>query len=190
MSLPLDKNSIRTALLQRRKLLSRADVDAKSSAAQTQLLGLPAFQRAKTLALYSPIRNEVETHRILTASLAAGKQVCYPCVFADELRFFEVRSPADLQVGCFGICEPGHQSIEISPAQIELLLVPGVAFDRQGHRLGYGRGYFDRLLNDGFFCGLSVRFGYDFQIQEKLPAEEHDQKVALLVTDKEIFSPL
>ncbi len=190
MSLPLDKNSIRTALLRQRKLLCRAEIEAKSAAAQAQLLSLPAFQRAKMLALYSPIRNEVETDRLLTAALAAGKQVCYPCVFADELLFFQVQSPADLQVGCFGICEPDRQSIEIDSAQIELLLVPGVAFDRHGHRLGYGRGYFDRLLDDGCFAGLSVGFGYDFQIQERLPAEEHDQKVKLLVTDKGIFSPL
>ncbi len=190
MSLPLDKNSIRTTLLQRRMLLSRAEIASGSAAAQMQVLSLPAFQHAKTLALYSPIRNEVETDSLLSAALAMDKQVCYPSVFENDLHFFQVRSLADLKVGRFGICEPIHRSREVDPGQIGLLLVPGIAFDRHGHRLGYGRGYFDRLLSDGCFGGLSVGFGYDFQIQDKLPAEEHDQKVALLVSDKEIYSPL
>ncbi len=190
MSLSLLKSSLRSALLQQRESLSRTEVIAKSSAAQAQFLSLPEFLRAKTLALYSPIRNEVETGSILTAVLARGNQVCYPRVVADELRFFQVESPVDLQVGRFGIGEPPHQANEVEPAQIELLLVPGIAFDRHGQRLGYGRGYFDRLLNGGCFAGLSVGFGYDFQIQDRLPAEAHDQRIALLVTDKEIYSPL
>lgn len=188
MSLPLDKNSIRTTLLQRRMLLRRAEIASGSAAAQKQLLSLPAFEQTKTLALYSPIRNEVETANLLSVALAMGKQVCYPRVFGDELYFFQVGSLADLQGGRFGVCEPGPQSTEVDPGQIGLLLVPGVAFDRHGHRLGYGRGYFDRLLSDGCFNGLSVGFCYDFQIQEKLPVEEHDQKVVLLVSDKEIYS--
>jgi len=190
MSLPLHKSSLRTALLRQREQLSRAEVVARSAVAQAQVISLPAFQQAKTIALYSPIRNEVETDSLLTAALTVGKQVCYPCVFAGELRFFQVQSSTDLRVGCFGVCEPDRQSVEITPAQLELLLVPGVAFDRSGHRLGYGRGYFDRFFDGGCFTGLGVGFAYDFQIQDALPAEEHDQRVALLVTDKEIFSPL
>jgi 5-formyltetrahydrofolate cyclo-ligase len=190
MSLPLDKSSIRSTLLQRRDLLSRAEIEVKSAAAQAHLLGLPAFQRAQTLALYSPIRNEVATDGLLTVALAAGRQVCYPCVCGDELRFFQVRSLDDLQLGSFGIGEPDRQLPEVDPALIELLLVPGVAFDRYGHRLGYGRGYFDRLLTAGSFAGLSIGLAYEFQIQDRLPAEEHDRKLGLLVTDREIFSPL
>ncbi len=190
MSLPLTKRSIRKAHLRQRELLSCAEVQTRSAAAQSQLLALPAFQQAKTLAFYSPIRNEVETDGLLTAALAAGRQVCYPRVSADDLHFFQVRSTLDLQVGAFGIGEPGRQVAEIDPAQIDLLLVPGVAFDRYGHRLGYGRGYFDRLLTGSCFTGLSVGFAYDFQVQDMLPTEGHDQKLGLLVTDKEIFSPL
>ena len=190
MSLPLHKSSIRIALLRQRELLSRAEVNIRSAAAQAQLLALPAFLHAKTLAFYSPIRNEVETDALLTAALASGKQVCYPSVSADVVHFFQVQSLRELRVGSFGIREPDRQALEINPAQIDLLLVPGVAFDRFGHRLGYGRGYFDRLLADNCFTGLSVGFAYDFQIQAILPAEEHDQKLGLLVTDKEIFPPL
>jgi len=190
MSLPLDKSSIRITFLNQRLLLSRAEVGAMSGEAQDQFLSLPTFQRATTLALYSPIRNEVETDKLLSVALAMGKQVYYPAASEEGMRFFRVRSLADLQVGRFGILEPVRGLTEIASAQLELLLVPGVAFDRQGHRLGYGRGYFDRFLNDGCFTGLSVGFGYDFQVLDKLPTDEHDQRVALLVTDREIYSPL
>jgi len=189
MSLPSDKNSIRKALLQSRKLLSRAEIEARSMAAQNLLIGLPAYRQVKTLALYSPIHNEVETAGLLSAARAAGKQVCYPRVFNDGLRFFQVDSLADLKVGSFGVSEPHSCLAEIFPAKIELMLVPGVAFDLHGHRLGYGRGYFDRLLHDSCFDGLSVGFGFDFQIQDKLPTEEHDQQLELLVTDKKVYSP-
>ncbi len=190
MSLSMNKRFVRTTLLQQRERLSCDEIGTLSQAAQTRLLGLPAFKEAGTLALYSPIRGEVETDKLLVEALAAGKRVCYPLVSGDQLQFFEVHSPADLQVGCFGICEPDSQAAEILPSQLDLLLVPGVAFDRCGHRLGYGRGYFDRLLKNAAFSGLSVGFCYEFQVHEELPVEEHDQPVALLVTNTQVFSPL
>ncbi len=189
MSLPFDKSSIRTALLRRREQLDCHEVERLGAVAQARLLELPAFQDAETLALYSPIRNEVATGRVLAAALAVGKRVCYPCVLEDRLHFFQVVSDAELRVGCFGVCEPDRRAPEIDPSQIEFLLVPGVAFDRRGFRLGYGRGYFDRMLCNGCFGGISVGFGYDFQVLDRLPEEAHDQRVSLLVTDAGIFSP-
>lgn len=190
MSLPFDKRSIRKLFLQQREQLNYAKIESLGTVAQEQLLGLSEFQSAKILALYSPIRNEVATGNLLIAALAAGKQVCYPRVVGDDLLFFQVDSLADLQVGSFEIGEPDRQSIKIDPASIDFLLIPGVAFDRHGFRLGYGRGYFDRLLCNGSFAGLRVGFCYDFQVIDKLPVDDHDQKVELLVTDKGVFSPL
>lgn len=190
MSLSFDKRSIRKLFLQQREQLIGTEVERLSVAAQETLLNLSAFQGAKKLALYSPIRNEVATGNLLLAALAADKQVCYPRVVGDDLLFFQIDSLDDLQIGSFGIGEPDRQSIEIDPASIDFLLLPGVAFDRHGFRLGYGRGYFDRLLCNGNFAGLRVGFCYDFQIVDNLPVDDHDQKVELLVTNKGIFSPL
>jgi 5-formyltetrahydrofolate cyclo-ligase len=162
----------------------------KSAAAQGQLLSLPIFQQAGVLALYSPVRNEVETAGLLNAALAAGKTVCYPCVTGDDLNFYPVHGPADLHPGCFGIREPEVKMGRIDPATLDFLLVPGVAFDRSGYRLGYGRGYFDRFLTVNRLAAVTVGFCFDFQIVEKLPSEAHDQSVALLVSEKRIYSPL
>ncbi len=189
MSLPFDKRTIRKTLLWKRERLDGRVAECLSAAAQTRLLGLATFHEAETLALYSPIRNEVATDNLQAAALAAGKRVCYPRVFGDELRFFQIDHPGDLRTGSFGIGEPGRQSGEVGLAQIELLLIPGVAFDQHGFRLGYGRGYFDRLLAGAGFDGTRIGFGYEFQILDQLPNEKYDQRVDLLVTDERIFSP-
>ncbi len=189
MSLPFDKCSIRTALIQQRTGLSREDVASLSRAAQDRVLGLDVYRAAGTLALYSPIRNEIATAGLFAAALAAGKRVCYPAVCGDELRFFQVSCDEDLCIGRFGIAEPDRQTAEVELAHIELLLVPGVAFDQRGFRVGYGQGFFDRLLAKGDFIGTGIGFCYDFQLLAQLPTERHDQRVDLLVTDKRIFLP-
>jgi len=190
MSLSIAKRSIRTAYLRKRQQLSRAEVAAMSMSAQRLLLGMAAFQQAKVLALYSPIRNEVETALLLHKALTLGKTLCYPCVEGDRLAYYRIRTSADLRVGSFGVLEPEVQSDVVDAADIELLLIPGVAFDRRGHRLGYGRGYFDRFLMTSGFKGVGVGFCFEFQIVEKLPVEEHDQGVVLLVTNEQIYSPI
>lgn len=189
MSLPLDKRSIRAALLQQRAELSPARRDLQSRAAQTRVLNLSAFNAADTLALYSPIRNEVDTRLLADAVLRDGKRLCFPCVDGETLRFYAVNSTTELQRGCFGVSEPQQAGGDVAAEQIDFLLVPGVAFDPLGHRLGYGRGFFDRFLHASGYSGCRVALGYDFQVVERLPAEEHDQVFDLLVTDKRIISP-
>ncbi|WP_020676676.1 5-formyltetrahydrofolate cyclo-ligase [Geopsychrobacter electrodiphilus] len=191
MSQSCAKRSLRNTLLQKRQQLTQLEIDAKSLFAQTLLLGLPVFRQARVLALYSPIRNEVATALLHKAALSAGKKVCYPRVNGDQLSYYEIHSLEDLGIGNFGVCEPAPlEGRVVDPVEIELLLVPGVAFDQRGYRLGYGRGYFDRFLSSNRFLGLSVGFCFHFQLVETLPVEEHDQGVALLVTNNGIYSPL
>ena len=189
MSLPEKKKAIRAALLRQRAELTPERLETFGCRAQTRLLELEAFRSAQVIALYSPIRNEVPTDLLLDAALNAGKLVSFPCVVGEALHFFRVAAREDLRVGSFGVYEPSPDGSEIRPERIGLLLVPGVAFDRCGHRLGYGRGYFDRLFAGGMVNGLRVGFGFDFQLVDRLPVESHDQTLDLLVTDKEVFSP-
>lgn len=189
MSLSSEKSLIRTALLRQRESLESADVTCLGSRAQLNLIESPGFQAAMTLALYSPIRNEVATDRLSAVALNNGKRICYPCVVGDELCFYSVNAYVDLQPGRFGIHEPDQHSERIGLDQIDLLLLPGVAFDRRGFRLGYGRGYFDRYLASGRFNGIKVGLAYDFQVLDQLPAEGHDQRVDLLVTELGIIFP-
>lgn len=189
MSLPMDKRVLRATLLQQRAALTVAQREHLSHAAQSRVLKLSIFHDAEIIALYSPIRNEVETGLLAKAALQNGKTLCFPCVDGESLRFYAVDSLADLETGCFGVCEPPRCGREVSAARIDFLLVPGVAFDSHGQRLGYGQGFFDRFLVQSGFCGSRVALGYDFQVVDLVPAEEHDQAVDLLVTDKRLIIP-
>jgi 5-formyltetrahydrofolate cyclo-ligase len=179
----MPKKPIRAALLAQRKHLSLDTCLHQSLLAQGQFLRLPEFAAATTLALYSPILNEVYTEEIFRQACARGKQVVYPRVEGASLEFFAVSGRDDLQVGNFGILEPkGTQPVPV--ARIDLLLVPGVAFDLGGHRLGYGKGYYDRLLSGRAKGAKLVGFCFEFQLLSSLPAELHDVRMDLLVTDQ------
>ena len=179
----MPKKAIRAALLAQRKHLSVDTCFHQSLVAQEQFLQLPELAAAATLALYSPILNEVFTEEIFHQARAQGKRVVYPRVQGAGLEFFEVNSAAELRVGNFGILEPqGTQSWPL--AMIDLLLVPGVAFDQSGHRLGYGKGYYDRLLPDRPAGCRLVGLCFEFQLLSTLPAEGHDVRMDLLVTER------
>lgn len=189
MSLSAAKKAVRIQMLKERSCLDEVERVQKGAAAQSIIIGLELFRAARTLALYAPIRQEIDTSVIHHAALAAHKCLCYPRVEQEHLRFFHVKSLAELVVGRFGVLEPAPGSLEIAPARLELLLLPGVAFDRRGFRLGYGRGFYDRFLGASCFTGSKIGFAYDFQLLDCLPVGRHDQPVDLLVTDLAVYSP-
>lgn len=177
----MPKRSIRDEMLARRRHLATDTCLGRSLLAQQQLLQTPEFAAATVVGLYSPVRNEVFTEEIFTAARLAGKTVAYPRVRVDQLDFVVVTQRQELVPGAFGILEPG--GVKIVPlAALELVVVPGVAFDFAGHRLGYGKGYYDRFLQEGQGCLVGLCF--DFQLVTKLPAEIHDVRMDLLVTDE------
>lgn len=179
----MPKKPIRAALLAQRKHLSLDTCLHQSLVVQERFLQLPEFAAARTLALYSPILNEVFTEEVFTQARKLSKRVVFPRVQGTEMQFFEVAGHEELRAGNFGILEPqGAQPIPI--AELDLLLVPGVAFDQAGHRLGYGKGYYDRLLPQRSpHCRL-VGFCFEFQLVASLPAEAHDIRMDLLVTEQ------
>lgn len=179
----MPKKPIRAALLAQRKHLSLDTCLHQSLVAQERFLQLPEFAAARSLALYSPILNELFTEEIFGQARSLGKRVGFPRVQGPEMEFFEVTRHEDLQPGNFGILEPqGGEPLPM--AELDLLLVPGVAFDQTGHRLGYGKGYYDRLLHQRSpHCRL-VGFCYEFQLVASLPAEAHDIRMDLLVTEQ------
>lgn len=97
------------------------------------------------------------------------------------LEFVAVAKPQDMQPGPFGVLEPPADLPAVPLAQIPLLLVPGVVFDRQGHRIGWGQGYYDRILRG--YSGVRVGFAYEFQVLEEIPYEPWDEAVDFLVTE-------
>ncbi len=182
----MPKRTIRQELLARRNQLEATDCHYLSLQAQRRLIDSDCFKKAQVLALYSPIRNEVQTGLLFDAARVEGKRVCYPRIQSECLEFLEVASPQELAPGCFGVAEP-QIGKPLPIDAVDLLVVPGVAFDRVGHRLGYGKGFYDRELARVSTAAVSVGLCYDFQLCERLPRESHDRPVQFLATDLEFI---
>ncbi|MDY0190544.1 MAG: 5-formyltetrahydrofolate cyclo-ligase [Desulfuromonas sp.] len=186
----MPKYRIRKLQLQTRGCLSATQRSSLSYAAQQRLLHHNLFAAAGVIALYAPIRCEVDTSILMEAALAAGKSVVYPRIVqgksAPDMHFVEINSVADLQPGAFGVLEPQGCEV-VAVANIDLMVVPGVAFDRAGYRLGYGKGFYDRAVSSCCSSCALVGLGYAFQLEESLPHEEHDLVLDWLITDHEVL---
>jgi 5-formyltetrahydrofolate cyclo-ligase len=183
----MDKRAIRTHMLKCRSALLPEQVAQLSRLAQQRLMATELFSSAQSLALYSPIQNEIATSDIFITARHQGKQVYYPRVAKQGLHFVEIVSPRQLVAGAFGVLEPAAD-LEMSAQVPDLILIPGVVFDRRGHRLGYGRGFYDRYLAGCSNQAVRVGFCYSFQLCEALPVGAHDQSLDVLVTDTETIT--
>lgn len=183
------KASLREELTARRKALSPDQIDGKGLRVQSRFLASPYYQRARTVALYAPIRGEVPTRDILIAALQEGKVVCYPLshVHGRILSFRAITSESELEPGRLGVREPTNASELIAVDQIDLFVVPGLGFTRDGKRLGRGGGYYDATLRAA--SGRSRRVGLAFSdlIVPELPVTGDDVDMDLVVTENETF---
>ncbi len=179
----MPKRSIRSDLLARRKHLAVETCLSYSLQIQQRLLQSVEFQSATVIALYSPVLNEVFTEQLFCAACVAGKLIAYPRVRGNDLEFVRVAEAADLVPGSFGVLEPTGRQL-LSPAAFDMVVVPGVGFDRQGGRLGYGKGFYDRAMHFLQRPGCLVGLCFELQLLERLPAESHDVHMDIIITEK------
>lgn len=147
------------------------------------------FQRAQCIGLYAPLRQEVQTQQLWHTAVRQGKKVAYPCMQGEELMFHwaaEQRA-TQWQQGAFGVWEPVPQQAPVPVTDLDLLVVPGVAFDVTGSRCGYGKGYYDRLLANQLQRPLLIGLAYDGQIVPCLPRESHDVAMDWLATESGLY---
>ena len=180
------KREMRARILAARDALTPAARDHATGAIAARILALPSFAAARTVLLTIAYGSEWDTMPVVDAALAAGKVVVAPRVDLAtrmlELRAIQDRH-ADLACGHRGIREPGLQCPVQPPAAIEWVLVPGVAFDRSGRRLGYGGGYYDRLLPLLAPGTPRVAGAFDLQLVPCVPVGTHDLTVQVIVTE-------
>jgi 5-formyltetrahydrofolate cyclo-ligase len=186
----MPKRPIREQLLAQRRHRSAEDCLRLSLLIQARFLDSAAYRQAGSIGLYSPMLNEVQTELVARRCLADGKRLSYPRIKGGGLEFVAVSGLGELAPGTYGIPEPTGEALVPYP-ELELLVVPGVAFDLSGHRLGYGKGYYDRTLARCVAFLERVGFAYEFQVVEQLPADPHDCRLTRLVTEQRIlrFSP-
>jgi 5-formyltetrahydrofolate cyclo-ligase len=180
----MPKRTLRRHILANRRALSHELWQNASLMAQQRLVSLAEFIQARCIALYAPTHNETDTAHILATAFDTGKRVLYPAVCGDRMVFRQVEGLEDLAEGRFGILEPCSTGYDHQADEPDLIVVPGVAFDLCGHRIGYGKGFYDRFLQHPGRTAHLVGLCHDFQlIDGPIPAEEHDIRMELIVTE-------
>lgn len=183
------KQLLREKHLRKRKQLREGEVKRKSRAICEKLVSCPEFKRARKLFFYHPANNEADCLPALKKALQLGKKVFLPRVKGKTLEAVEVKGIAELKKlrkGAFGIPAPTGRAVELS--EIDLVVVPAIAFDSRGFRLGYGKGYYDSMLEKTRVEKIGLC--YEQNLVERLPAEKHDERVDKIITEKKVIKPV
>lgn len=152
-----------------------------------RLITLKEFEECKTVLTYVSTIDEISTSEFINFSLSKGKRVAVPRCRDKKgnMDFFYINSLNDLSQGTFGISEPDENAERAVDLSASLAIIPAIAFDRNGNRIGYGGGYYDRFLEN--FSFISVGLCYNSLVKNLLPIEKHDVSVDIIVTEKEII---
>ena len=179
------KEQIRKELLSKLSNQSGEEILEKSNAIKQKLFSLAEFKKADIVMFYASTSEEVYTGEMIDEALGKGKRVVLPrCGSLKVIVPKEIRKREnDLEKGTYGIYEPKPQQEDIHPKDIDLVVVPGVAFDRKNNRLGRGKGYYDKFLSCLPRNITSVGLAFDFQIVESLPKDLHDKPVSKIITN-------
>jgi len=185
------KQKLKLEIIEKRNKLTKEEIKEKSKKNIDNLKSLKEFQEAKNILFYVSCNNEVDTQEIIKELLKNKEKniiVPYtiknkPIIFVSGLKDF-----VELEPKLFGILEPKEKYIrEFNREKLDLVIVPGIVFDKNGHRIGYGYGYYDRFLKTIKNNVVKIGLAYDFQLIDRIPEEKHDVSLNIIVTEKEIF---
>ncbi|MDP6776479.1 MAG: 5-formyltetrahydrofolate cyclo-ligase [Candidatus Latescibacteria bacterium] len=182
-----EKAEIRRSMIRKREALAPHEAARRGEAIRQQILEAPFYQESRCLSCYVSVSNEVDTHELIRGAIAEGKRVAVPVARRGRpMTQVRISDLAELVPAPFGLLEPAEESWDpVPPDAFDLVIVPGLAFDHHGNRIGFGGGFYDRFL-----AGLraaKVGIAYGFQQGETLPTESHDVKLDWLVTESRIL---
>lgn len=186
-----ERDCLRRFFLEQRDQLPLGERDAGSEQIFNTFVSLPLFQEKHIFFIYCHYRSEVRTIPLLARCLMMGKTVSVPLsqpkqaqmeavVITDRVR--------DLSPGYLGIPEPLARDRMLLPASIEVAIIPGVVFDRCGHRLGYGMGFYDRFLAQAAPQAIRIGLAFSCQLVDRIPAQPHDVPMDMVLTEQEVLS--
>ena len=177
----MNKAELRKEIRAKKRAMTEEEIVSKSHRLCQKFLQCDAYQNVKTIYGYLPYNQEVRTWELLEKAMEDGKRVAVPKVYGEEMRFIYITDFFQVSDGYCGIPEPLEDE-PIAEEKDALVLMPGLAFDREGHRIGYGGGFYDRFLS-AEPSHPTVALCYDFQLVEELPTEEFDIPVDLVIWD-------
>lgn len=175
----MDKRELRAMIRQKKRAMSAEQIAEKSRQLGALFANSEAYRQAKTIYGYLPYNQEVRTVPMLEQALADGKRVAVPKVYGNEMRFIYLTDLTQVEKGYSGIPEPIADE-PVADDETALVLMPGLAFDLSGNRMGYGGGFYDRFLAQEP-DHPTVALCYDFQVLEHLETQEHDIPVDLVL---------
>lgn len=184
-----DKGSLRKELLSRRDAIPLEVRRIKDGLIGEKVLSLDEVIKAHVIFFFASFRSEVDTFLMMRTLLASGKRVIVPKVDKERhaLLLYEISDVDELVPGYIGIPEPPVTAPEMRAEDVDLVIIPGAAFDPAGNRIGYGGGYYDRLLAEPKKDITVVAPAYEEQMVDQIPAEPHDVKVGVIVTDRRVI---
>lgn len=171
---------------------NQPDKDGVSQAIMKRFLALPEYDAARTVMFYVDVRDEVRTRHALPDALETGKRIVVPYCVDGELELFWLESMDELELGMYRILEPKKEMRSIAakhlqPVDLDLIMVPGVAFDRTGGRTGHGKGYYDKLLEHAPLPTPLVALAFECQMFEEIPMDQHDIFMDKIITETAVY---
>ncbi|MCB2293721.1 5-formyltetrahydrofolate cyclo-ligase [Clostridium algoriphilum] len=187
------KDTLRKNMLQQRKSMNVQDVNTFSAQIISIIMKLPQFENSRNIMLYLSFNKEVDTYPLATWCLTHGKNVIAPyCIqTTKQIIPYKINNiTSDLTKSTFGVMEPKHNLLEkINIEDIDLIIVPGVVFDKACNRIGFGAGYYDRFLSKKLKSTPTIGIAYDYQIIDKVPTDEYDIPLDFIITENRTIFP-
>ena len=182
----MNKQELRTKYLTIRKDI--VDKKKKSLLIMKKVIATSLYEQAQTIALYKNLSNEVDTNDLIKKCLEDGKVVALPRVTGDDLIFFRIDQEESYIKSSFGVLEPEEESSKIVLKEnIDLIIVPGVCFDLEHNRLGFGKGFYDRYLEGIEIPSIAICFDEQILKDDLVPTNDNDMKVKLIISDKRMI---
>jgi len=196
---PMNDFQARKQLLREQSHAARnaqLDKDGLSKTICDRFTAMPEYASAETVMFYIDVRSEVRTRHALPAALASGKKIVVPwCNAAGELELFHLTDMEELAVGMYKILEPKAELRQLpekvkTATDLDLVMVPGVAFDRRGARMGHGKGYYDKLLQHARPTTPLVALAFECQLFPEIPTANHDIFMDRIITESAVYQGL
>ena len=175
----MDKKELRKAIRQKKKAMTEAEIEERSRRLGELFRASEAYQKADSVYFYLPYNQEVRTVPMLLQALKDGKKVAVPKVYGDEMKFISIQDLSEIGEGYMGSPEPIPDG-PVAEDRTALILMPGLAFDREGHRIGYGGGFYDKFLSREP-DHPTVALCYEFQMHPHVETETFDIPVDLVL---------
>ena len=177
------KNKIRKEILALRKAMPICLLEENSRRITEKVIEHPEYQKAELVFAYIDAKGEVKTGDIVEHAWKSGKRVAVPRVQGDIMKFYLISSYEELEPGCFGIMEPKTTCMEVrNIPKNSVVIMPGVAFDKSGNRIGYGKGYYDKYFSE-YPDVYKIAIALSMQIVSEIPADVFDIKADCVITE-------